>query len=137
MNGKYLITTDAWFIAPDGQQYKSVWGEVQILEDSSVFGIKTNARSANWYAKVGTKENHVIVAGCQIHYAVRCEEAPNTKEVHESTTEEGKETTVTRRGYIYIADDYERAKKIEVVFNCENLAKGVELVANSLKNISK
>lgn len=29
MTGKYLITTDAWFYAPDRKQYKSVWGEVK------------------------------------------------------------------------------------------------------------
>lgn len=33
MKGKYLITTDAWFIAPDGQQYKAVWGDVEIVTD--------------------------------------------------------------------------------------------------------
>lgn len=32
MTGKYLITTDAWFIAPDGKQYRAVWGEVMIKE---------------------------------------------------------------------------------------------------------
>jgi hypothetical protein len=34
MKGKYLITTDSWFYAPDGKQYKAVWGEVSILSDS-------------------------------------------------------------------------------------------------------
>ena len=32
MKGKYLITTDAWFIAPDGHSYKAAWGEVEIVE---------------------------------------------------------------------------------------------------------
>tara|TARA_R110002167_G_scaffold284737_2_gene489892 strand:+ start:21128 stop:21439 length:312 start_codon:yes stop_codon:yes gene_type:complete len=77
MKGKYLITTDAWFICPDGDEYRGVWGDVEILEDL-VMGIKTNRMSSNWYAKVGTKENHVIIAGCQIHYAVRCENEPKT-----------------------------------------------------------
>lgn len=78
MKGKYLISTDSWFIAPDGNDYKAVWGEVEILEDS-VLGVKTNSRSTNWYARVGTDENHVIIAGCQIHYAVKCENTPNTE----------------------------------------------------------
>ena len=77
MQGKYLITTDAWFIAPDGNQYLAVWGDVTILPDSHMLGISTNRNSSNWYAKVGTEENHVIVAGCQIHYAVRSEEKPS------------------------------------------------------------
>ena len=77
MKGKYLITTDAWFTGPDGNDYRSVWGEVSILTDE-VLGIKTNARSANWFAKVGTEKHHLIIAGCQIHYAMRCEERPSS-----------------------------------------------------------
>lgn len=77
MKGKYLITTDAYFIAPDGKQYTAVWGEVQILEDT-VLGVKTNRNASNWYARVGSENNHVIIAGCQIHYAVKCETEPNT-----------------------------------------------------------
>lgn len=76
MTGKYLITTDNWFIAPDGQQYQSIWGEIEILEDS-ILGIKTNSRSSNWYIKIGTEKNHVIVAGCQIHYACKSENKPS------------------------------------------------------------
>ncbi|AGO48412.1 hypothetical protein Phi10:1_gp071 [Cellulophaga phage phi10:1] len=70
MKGKYLINTDSYFIAPDGREYKAVYGEVEILNDTFL-GVKTNARSANWFAKVGTEDNHVIIAGCQIHYATK------------------------------------------------------------------
>lgn len=77
MTGKYLITTDQWFLAPNGVSYRAVWGDVQIVSDE-ILGIKTNSRATNWYAKVGSDENHVIVAGCQIHYAVKCNEEPNT-----------------------------------------------------------
>jgi len=75
MKGKHLITTDGWFFGPDGRQYRAVWGEVEILGDE-VLGVKTNRNASNWYAKVGTEGNHVIVAGCQIHYALRCEAEP-------------------------------------------------------------
>lgn len=78
MKGKYLITTEQWFVAPNGTQYKAVWGEVEIIEDSFL-GIKTNRGSANWYAKIGSENNHVIVAGCQIHYACRSEKEPSTE----------------------------------------------------------
>lgn len=77
MKGKYLITTNDWFTAPDGVTYKSAWGNVEIVEDS-ILGIKTNRNSANWYVLVGSDSNHIIIAGCQIYYAVRCEEMPNT-----------------------------------------------------------
>ena len=56
MKGKYLITTFEWFTAPDGRQYRAVWGgEVTILDDSRTLGVKTNAKSTNWYARVEGK----------------------------------------------------------------------------------
>lgn len=78
MQGKYLITTDKWFVAPDGKQYRSAWGNVEIIEDSFL-GIKTNRNSVNWFAKVGSEDNHVIIAGCQIHYAVKCKNKPSSE----------------------------------------------------------
>lgn len=102
MEGKYLITTDAWFYAPDGKQYKSVWGEVKIVSDA-ILGIKTNVRSSNWFAKIGTEENHVIVAGCQIHYAVKCNESPSIDKVDDYVIEAGKFNEYTRPSNIYIA----------------------------------
>ena len=75
MKQTYLINTD-WFVAPDGKQYKAAWGEVEILQDDFL-GIKTNRASTNWYAKVGDKDRHVIIAGCQILYAVRADHPPN------------------------------------------------------------
>jgi hypothetical protein len=80
MKGKYLITTDSWFYAPDGRVYRAVWGEVEIMEDTFL-GVKTNRNSANWYAKVGADDKCVVIAGCQIHYAVRCQEKPSSDNV--------------------------------------------------------
>ena len=93
MKGKYLITTDNWFVAPDGEQYLSAWGEVEILNDS-ILGVKTNSRSANWFAKIGSEQNHVIVAGCQIHYAVKCDKKPNIKNT--TTTENWHEGNIVK-----------------------------------------
>ena len=72
MKGKYLITTDNFFYGADGQQYRSVFGEVEILQDSFL-GITTNRNSSNWYIKVSGKTQHIIIAGCQIHYSLQCE----------------------------------------------------------------
>lgn len=36
-----------------------------------MLGVTTNARSTNWYIRVGTKKNHVIVAGCQVHFVCK------------------------------------------------------------------
>jgi len=102
MKGKYLITTDNWFYGPDGFQYRAVWGEVQIVEDSFL-GIKTNIRSSNWYAKIGTEDNHVIVAGCQIHYAVKTDKKPKTI-ASDITVNDGVRKTEERINAVYIAE---------------------------------
>jgi len=102
MKGKYLITTDAWFYAPDGRQYKSVWGDVNIVSDD-ILGIKTNIRSSNWFAKIGSETNHVIVAGCQIHYAVRCEKEPEIQNT-DTTKTDGIEKKEVRPFSVYIAE---------------------------------
>jgi len=103
MEGKYLITTDAWFIAPDGKSYNSVWGNIEIVNDS-ILGIKTNARSTNWFAKIGSEEKYVIVAGCQIHYAVKCESKPNTDDVEDWNVDASNYLEFKRPTKIYIAE---------------------------------
>jgi hypothetical protein len=96
MKGKYLITTDSWFVAPDGKQYKAAWGDVQIMEDNAL-GVKTNRNSTNWYARIGTDTNHVIIAGCQIHYAVACSERPVDTDVDDWDVSAGAKNRVFQR----------------------------------------
>ncbi|MFW8567024.1 hypothetical protein [Orrella sp. 11846] len=68
-----LITTDNWFYAPNGNSYRAVWGTVKaVSSDKEVLGINTNRNSTNWYVEIG----NMIVAGCQIHYAVATDEPP-------------------------------------------------------------
>lgn len=63
---KYLITTDEWFFAPDGQQYRAVFGTVSGIEsDESILGFKAR-HSTNWYVKIG----NMLIAGCRVHYAI-------------------------------------------------------------------
>ncbi|NJC24822.1 hypothetical protein GGR27_000303 [Lewinella antarctica] len=82
MQGNYLITTNNWFYAPDGKKYKAVYGPVEIIADT-VLNIKTNRNSSNWFVKVGTHHDHLIVAGCQIYYAVKCPKTPESGRVQE------------------------------------------------------
>lgn len=104
MKGKYLITTNDWFIGPDGSDYKAAWGDVVIMEDKFL-GLTTNRNSTNWYARVGTENNHIIIAGCQIHYAVRCEKKPHTFSNRVWSTEGGKLNKMEIPNRIYIADE--------------------------------
>ncbi len=72
---KYLITTDSWFVAPDGEQYKAVFGTVSaVLSDEETLGIKTNRGSSNWFVTIG----NMIVAGCQIHYCIQTDQVNET-----------------------------------------------------------
>ena len=76
INENYLITTLNWFTAPDGEDYKAVFGEVTaILTDEETLGVKTNRGSTNWYVSIG----NMIVAGCQIFYAIKTDKV-NFKE---------------------------------------------------------
>lgn len=80
VNGaKYLITTDHWFYAPDGESYRSVWGTCVLYKAEDVFGFIPARPSTNWFLRVGTEDSHLIIAGCQIHYAMRCESAPDSR----------------------------------------------------------
>ena len=45
-----------------------------------VFGFQRRRPSTNWFLVIGRrKARRVVVAGCQIHYAVRCDERPKLK----------------------------------------------------------
>lgn len=65
---KVLITCNDWFFAPDGANYKAVFGTVKgIFSSEETLGVRTNARSTNWYVEVG----NMTIAGCQIHYVIK------------------------------------------------------------------
>ena len=65
---KALITTNDWFTGPDGKTYKAAFGTVHnVLDSQEALGVRTNARSTNWYVEIG----NLTIAGCQIHYAIR------------------------------------------------------------------
>ncbi len=76
---KYLITTDGWFFAPDGFQYSAAWGTCEIITTEEAFNFKPTRPSTNWFVRVGKGENSIIIAGCQIHYALKTETKPTIR----------------------------------------------------------
>jgi len=99
----FLITTDCWFIAPDGQQYKGVFGTLKdICSDEATLGIKTNRGSTNWYVEIG----NMCIAGCQVHYVVQTDSivlTPTESRSEEEDTEgSGK---MNKLSLIYNADE--------------------------------
>lgn len=72
----YLVTPDNWFYGPDGHQYRAVYGPAEVITAMQGLGFNP-VRSTNWYVRVGTDKEHVLIAGCQIHYAVRTDSRPD------------------------------------------------------------
>jgi hypothetical protein len=97
---KYLVNVDGWFHAPDGKQYRAVFGTLKgIYSDTETLGVRTNARSANWYVQIGD----TTVAGCRIHYVVQCDVC-NLGEAEQWATVEGKNVRDMAPSAIYGAD---------------------------------
>ena len=69
---KYLVTTDSWFIGPDGKQYRAAWGKCTILKTEDIFDFVPRRPDTNWYIKLGQGSNSIIIGGCQIHFAIEC-----------------------------------------------------------------
>lgn len=97
---KILVTTDQFFFAPDGAQYRAVWGSLVAIEsDESTLGIKTNSKSTNWYVQIGS----MLIAGCQVHYAVKCDDCDTHREEYDLEYE-GQIRVVNRKSRIFNAD---------------------------------
>jgi len=80
---KALVTTDGWFFAPNGRQYRAVFGTVKAVRTAEEsLGIKPNGRSTNWYLQIGA----LTLAGCQVHYVLRCDECSDAARVPDYTT---------------------------------------------------
>lgn len=104
-DNNFLVTTNSWFLAPDGVQYRAVWGRIEIYDSKSTLGINPNRNSVNWYAVIGEGEKRMIIAGCQILYACVSVKAPNTLRVKEDRWNEEIKNYVEyeRSTHIYLA----------------------------------
>ena len=98
---KALITCDHWFYAPDGKQYRAVFGTVKAVRSSEeTLGVRTNAKSTNWYVEIGC----VTLAGCQIHYAVRTDHCHLGQVIEGANDSNGIEQKGERDSRIFDAD---------------------------------
>jgi hypothetical protein len=67
-----IVTTDEFFKAADGDNYKAIAGPIYYTEAKEVMGFVPK-NSANWAVVVGdigrvSHKQQQIVAGCQVHY---------------------------------------------------------------------
>jgi len=98
-----LLTTD-YFLAPDGKQYRAVFGTIKgVFDDKDTLGIRTNAKSTNWYVEIG----NMTIAGCQIKYAVKVtkDKVNFNGKIHEESWGNGTHVTFNRASLIYDADE--------------------------------
>jgi len=73
LNKNVLVTTGAYFIAPDGKEYRAIWGELKAIHEAgATLGFIPNRSHANWFVEIG----NTIVMGCQVLYFIACED-PN------------------------------------------------------------
>lgn len=100
LGDKVLVSTDSWFFAPDGRQYRAVYGRVTQVSDSKVtLGIQTNSRSTNWYIMVG----NILIAGCQVHYVIKTDDC-NTSDFRNFEVKDGEVKHFWQPTSIYSAD---------------------------------
>lgn len=99
---KVLATTSAWFFAPDGKQYRAVWGTLKAVHSAKEeLGFSPSARHTNWMAEIGD----TLIAGCQLLYFVRCDEKPDFKEVEHTLYDMANGVKAFQRpNEIYIAE---------------------------------
>lgn len=98
---KVLCTCQSWFVAPDGKQYKALWGELKAIHEAGkTMGFIPNRAHANWFYEIGG----MVIMGCQILFLVKCDDRPNTEKVKDWTaTDEKGLSEYERPTYIYIA----------------------------------
>ncbi len=65
---RVLATCDNYFVAPNGQLYRAVFGTLHAVSSAEdTLGIKPNGKSTNWYLQIGD----MTIAGCQVHYLIK------------------------------------------------------------------
>ena len=101
IGNKVLITTDNWFLAPDGEEYRAVFGILKgAYLTEKTFGIRPNGRSTNWYIEVG----NVTLAGCQIHYCIKTDNCSQNKQTNWNSDSKGNYAEHRTPSKIYFAE---------------------------------
>ncbi|MDT8998375.1 hypothetical protein RQP53_03685 [Paucibacter sp. APW11] len=96
-----LVTTDNWFYAPNGCQYRAAFGTLLSIDTAEqTLGVKPNGRSTNWYLRIGK----LVIAGCQVHYVLACDGC-NLGQAADWTANDGKLNQYERPPAIFDADN--------------------------------
>jgi hypothetical protein len=112
INGKRcLITLDEPFVAPDGFEYRSIYGTVYVHKAEDVLGMISRGH-ANFVLRVCEGEdndNGILLAGCRANYICPMPTIPpywNTRLIPVRIKQDQVEKTVDLWiGYIYVVKD--------------------------------
>lgn len=101
INKKVLVTTQQWFYAPDGIQYRAVYGTLKAVHEAGkTLGFIPNRAHANWFIEIGS----MIIMGCQVLY-VNQSDTIHTGNVEEWKADDTKGlVSYERPTAIYITD---------------------------------
>lgn len=73
---KVLLSLHNWIFAPDGKQYRAIYGTLHSINESkNIFGFVPSRNHTNWFAEIG----NMIIMGCQIQACIVCEKDPETQ----------------------------------------------------------
>lgn len=80
-----LVTTQGWFIAPDGKEYRSVYGKLKAVHEAGkTLGFIPNRSHANWFIEIG----NMIIMGCQVMYFIQTDKVNLDKATHWTASDE-------------------------------------------------
>lgn len=99
LNKKVLVTTSAWFYAPDGKQYRAVFGTLKAIhETKETLGFTPNRHHANWVIEIGD----MLITGCQVLYCVQTDECNTGRADHSTYDSNGSYNEFKRASEIYL-----------------------------------
>lgn len=100
IGSKVLITTSGWFYAPDGTEYRSVFGTLKAVHEvGKILGFIPNRSHANWFIEIGS----MVIMGCQVMYLIKTDTVEMGRVKNWSFTE-GKVNEYEKPSSIYNAD---------------------------------
>jgi hypothetical protein len=67
---RVIATCCEYFVAPDGKQYRAVFGTVRAIRTAKqTMGIDPGPRHTTWYIEIGC----MTIAGCRVLYAIKAD----------------------------------------------------------------
>jgi hypothetical protein len=74
-NKKYIVT--CWhFSAPDGLEYDSIWGAIELIQYKDFLGFETKNSEIDYVVKVTGENGSFFISGYDVKGIMECNEKP-------------------------------------------------------------